>query len=56
MYHDLGLRFLSSTVNLWFPFPDFLRFCEDLGGCLAEPLGFLPDQGISYPVAMRNIV
>lgn len=56
VYHDLGLRFLSPTVNLWFPFPDFLRLCEDLGGYLAEPLGFLPDQGIGYPVAMLGDV
>lgn len=33
--HDLGLRFYSSTINLYFMFPDYLRFLERLPHYLA---------------------
>ena len=29
MYHDLGERFLSPTVNLYMPCEDFIKFCEN---------------------------
>lgn len=35
--HDLGLQFRSPTVNLYIPFPDYVRFCERLGYYLALP-------------------
>jgi uncharacterized protein (DUF1919 family) len=35
--HDLGLRFLTPTVNLYIPFPDYVRFCERLPHYLALP-------------------
>lgn len=35
--HDLGLRFNSPTVNLYFPFPDYVRFCERLEYYLSLP-------------------
>lgn len=37
IYHDLGLKFNSPTVNLYFPFPDFVRFCERLEHYLSLP-------------------
>ena len=33
--HDLGLRFMSPTVNLYFAFPDYIRFLERLDYYLA---------------------
>jgi uncharacterized protein (DUF1919 family) len=33
--HDLGLQFRTPTVNLYIPFPDYVRFCEGLGHYLA---------------------
>lgn len=30
IYHDLGLRFDSPTINLWFMAQDFLRFIKNL--------------------------
>lgn len=30
LYHDMGLRFLSPTVNLYFTAPDFVRFVLNL--------------------------
>lgn len=29
MYHDLGMKFLSPTVNLYMPCEDFIKFCEN---------------------------
>ena len=30
LYHDLGLKFLSPTINLFFRAEDFIKFCENL--------------------------
>ncbi|MCR5524428.1 MAG: DUF1919 domain-containing protein [Lactobacillus sp.] len=30
IYHDLGEKFLSPTINLWFNSEDFLKFVNDL--------------------------
>jgi uncharacterized protein (DUF1919 family) len=30
LYHDLGLKFLSPTVNLYMKAEDFIKFCENL--------------------------
>ena len=30
LYHDLGLEFLSPTINLFFRAEDFIKFCENL--------------------------
>lgn len=30
LYHDLGLRFNSPTINLYFPAEDFIKFCENM--------------------------
>ena len=30
LYHDLGLRFLSPTINLYMTAEDFIKFCENL--------------------------
>lgn len=29
LYHDLGLEFLSPTINLYMNCEDFIKFCED---------------------------
>lgn len=31
LYHDLGLKFLSPTVNLYFDMGDYIEFLENLG-------------------------
>lgn len=39
MYHDLGEKFRTPTINLWFPEPNqFLTFCEHLDYYLSLPL------------------
>ena len=30
LYHELGLPFLSPTINLYIQAEDFIRFCERL--------------------------
>ena len=38
IYHTLGLRFDSPTINLWLKDDDFLRFCLSLEEYLTAPL------------------
>lgn len=35
--HDLGLKFLTPTVNLYIPFPDYIRFLRKLEHYLSLP-------------------
>jgi len=50
IYHRLGKRFLTPTINMWFPQPDFVDFCLHLDYYLAEELHFIEtDKG--FPVA-----
>lgn len=35
LYHDLGLKFLSPTVNMYMRAEDFIKFCENLNSYLA---------------------
>lgn len=51
--HDLGLRFNSPTVNLYFRGDGFFKFCEDLDFYLASsliPLEERKDGDKVYPV------
>lgn len=57
MLHDLGLPFMSPTVNLFIPFPDYIRFLKGLDGYLSLPQDALVeiaggDKG--YPVGMLD--
>lgn len=54
--HDLGLRFCSPTVNLFFRAEDFIKFCENLPYYLSiDTMSECTDpavtKGASYPVA-----
>ncbi len=54
--HDLGLRFLSPTVNLFFRAEDFIKFCENLDYYLSiDEFTECRDSAIigqrTYPVA-----
>lgn len=35
LYHDLGLKFLSPTINMYMRAEDFIKFCENLDQYLA---------------------
>jgi len=54
--HDLGLKFLSPTVNLYIPPAYFIRFLEDLPHYLGLDLAFVDNYGLPYPVAVLEDV
>lgn len=41
IYHELGKKFLSPTINLWMYDKDFLRFVHNLDFYLAQELRFV---------------
>ena len=48
--HDLGLKFNSPTVNLYFSAPDFVLFCEGLEKNLKKEPVFLETAAEGYPI------
>ena len=51
MSHDLGLRFLSPTVNLYMNAEDFVKFCENLEHYLNfGKIEKVIDESRGYPV------
>ena len=49
IYHRLGKRFLTPTINLYIPQPDFVQFCLHLDYYLAQEIHFV-ESGNKYPV------
>ncbi len=50
IYHRLGSKFYSPTVNMFFSQPDFVDFCVNLEYYLGQKLCFISsDEG--YPIA-----
>lgn len=49
IYHRLGKRFLTPTINLWLPQPDFVEFCVHLDYYLSQELTFI-ETDRNYPV------
>lgn len=57
-YHEMGLKFLSPTINLFIREPDFMRFVSNLDAYLEQelrmqweeeyPVGFLGDVRIDF--------
>ncbi len=54
--HDLGLQFLSPTVNLRILPDDFIRFAEDLKGYLSLEITPVEEPTVSYPVGLLGDV
>lgn len=51
IYHDLGLEFLSPTINMYMHNLDYIKFACNLNHYLSLPLDFIKtDDG--FPVAM----
>ena len=51
MYHELGLPFLSPTINVYMESADFIKFCENLEYYLsidANSINFIKER--EYPV------
>ena len=41
IYHRLGLKFLTPTINLWFNQKDFIKFISNLQYYLDQKLNFV---------------
>ena len=52
LYHQLGLRFLSPTINLFFTPEDFNYFCLDLKSYIDGKLEESKDENLPYPVGV----
>ena len=50
IYHDLGVRFFSPTINLWMRDDDYLTFLEQLQEFLSADVEEVQETGIQYPV------
>lgn len=50
IYHDMGLRFLSPTINLFFSEEDFLTFVEHLTDFKDAELVEIYDENYDYPI------
>ena len=50
--HDLGLRFDTPTVNLWFNASDFIKFCRDMKYYITENLREDHNSEMNYPVGL----
>lgn len=50
IYHRLGKRFLSPTINMWFNQREFLKFVEGLPEYIEKDLVFVESE-YDYPVA-----
>lgn len=50
LYHDLGLRFLSPTINLYMQAEDFIKFCENFSYYLS--LKYM--QKCNDPIVIAN--
>jgi len=49
--HELGLRFNSPTVNLWFYPQDFIKYVKNIKHYSEQKLEFVKEENIDYPVA-----
>ena len=53
IYHDLGLRFDSPTINLWFKPDDYILFLSDLNYYLStDKLVEEQNNSLTYPVGI----
>lgn len=50
IYNDLGMKFLSPTINLWFDERDFLKIAIDPEYYLKKEIVFISDDKYNYPV------
>ena len=48
--HEMGLRFDTPTINLWFTAGDFVKFCADLKYYINQELTEYFEDGKNYPI------
>lgn len=49
--HDFGLRFDTPTINLFIPFPDYIKFLSDLKGFVNKEIVDITN-GSNYPIGL----
>ena len=49
-YHDMGLKFLSPTIDLYIPEPDFIKFISNLEYYINTDLEI--SDGENYPIGL----
>ncbi len=52
LYHQLGKKFLSPTINLFFTIEDFNYFCKYLKTYIKADLKVFKDDNVDYPVGL----
>lgn len=50
IYHNLGLKFNSPTINLYIKGPDFVKFVSDLEKYIDSELIFVENHKNGYPI------
>ncbi len=50
IYHDMGLRFFSPTINLSFEMNDFVRMLQNLRWYMEQPVTPCEDNRFDFPV------
>ncbi len=50
MYHNLGLKFNSPTINLYITTYDFHKFVRNLPGFIESDVTEIVGRGMGYPV------
>ncbi|MEG2908637.1 MAG: DUF1919 domain-containing protein [Erysipelotrichaceae bacterium] len=55
IYHELGIKFLSPTINIYFDAPDFIKFLKDPKKyCNPEQMVLIKQNIRPYPVVKIN--
>lgn len=52
IYYDLGLKFLTPTINLSFDMNDFVKMVENLEWYMQQPIMPYEDSRFDYPTGM----
>ena len=52
IYHDLGLKFLSPTINLYFQPDEFIKFIDNLEYYLALEVKEVVDDTVRFPIGI----
>lgn len=56
IYHDLGLKLNTPTINLFFMAKDFIKFCNNLNYYLNCEIKPLKQEKYNYPIAQIDDV
>ncbi|MDD4689439.1 MAG: DUF1919 domain-containing protein [Eubacteriales bacterium] len=56
IYNNLGLKFMSPTINLWITPSDFTKICSDMEKYINTELCFIDDDEYDFPVGKLDDV